>query len=399
MNIIKKYWNSAYLIILPLIPALCMCAGLFWTVCKYFGYYSDVSWSSIIIFDCSQIIYMGISIFIIYKNKDNPLYIASHLFQIKCYIMVLIVVQYTFILCLFPAPHTWECTIIFLLITVFFFDTRLQIINSAFCSLSLLINYAIKLEDFFPNRTAYTFQILSYQIVIYSLSVIVLTVIVHLTEAFLIQAQDSREKNAHLLQKQVQYYKQLDLMDQELRRFRHDIKNHFICIEALLEQGKEEELSRYFKDLQQSFCSREQLYYTGNSVTDAVLNYELHRHCEKNVCVTVSGILPQIQTVNAIDICSLFSNMLTNAIHATNMCHDKANQQLTIQFQHGKEYFSISIQNGSEQDLTNKEPEDNNNRNHGHGLYIIKEIVDKYNGFFEQIKENNVVHTTIILPL
>ncbi len=399
MNILKKYWNSAYLIVLPLIPALCMCAGCFWTICKSMGYYPEVSWLSVLLFDCSQIIYMGISLFIVFQNKRNPLYIANHLFQIKCYIMALITIQYSFILFLFPASYTWECTILFLLLTVFFFDTKLQIVNSVFCTVSLTISYILRPDVFLPGTTSQHFQILSFQIVIYSLTVVVLTVIVHLAESFLILAQDNRDKNSRLLQKQLEYYKHLDLMDQELRKFRHDINNHFICIDALLEKNDNKALLQYLRDMQQSYRSTECLYYTGNPVTDAILNYELHHHCKTCVNVTIYGALPRIETVSSMDLCTAFSNMLTNALHAVNACDKVDKPSLAVKMQHGKHYFSITITNDSDQPLPITQNTHGKNRNHGHGLHIITEVVEKYNGSFEQTEENHVVTTTLILPI
>lgn len=396
MDIVKKYWNFAYIIILPLIPALCMCAGIFWTVCKALGYYPEISWFAILLFDFSQIIYMSISLFIIYKNRRTPYYISEHLFLIKCYMMHLIVIQYSFILFLFPSAHTWECTVLFLLVTVFLFDTKLQILNSVFCFSSLAFSYLMNPELFIPVQTT---QILVYQLVVFLLTIFTLIVIVRSIELFLIQAQESQEQSTHLLEKQLSYYRQVDLMDRELRKFRHDIKNHFICIDALLEQGKNEELSAYFKDLQNRFHSQEHLYYTGNDITDAILNYELNYHCNEQMKVSVSGKLSPIVTVSSMDICTIFSNMLTNAIQAANICNASIGQILNIQFQSGNQYFSISIHNSCDKPLNTFSSTSKKNRNHGHGLHIIQDTVEKYNGFFEQTEENHIVSTTVILPL
>ncbi len=397
MDAIKKYWNFAYIIILPLIPALCMCAGTFWTICKALNYYPEISWYAILFFDCSQIIYMIISLYIIFQNKKNPHYISGNLFQIKCYIMLLVIIQYSIILFLFPATYTWECTIIFLLITVFFFDTKMQIINSVFCFSSLTFSYILRPDKFFPERTTQSFQMLAFQIVILVLTIFTLIIIVYQTELFLIQAQENSDNTTHLLEKQLSYYKQVDLMDKELRKFRHDIKNHFICIDALLEQGKSTELSEYFKDLLESFNSKERLYYTGNDVTDAILNSELNYHFDKQISVSVSGKLPAIETISSMDMCTIFSNMLTNAIHATSVCDAAIEPKLNIQFQSGSQYFSIIVQNSTKNPL--KTISSKMNRNHGHGLYIIRDTVEKYNGFFEQSEDNHMVTTTVLLPL
>ena len=68
MNIIKKYWDSVYIYILLLIPGLCICAGTYWTICKLFGMYSNLSWTQIIPFDLSHLLYLSIGIYFISED-------------------------------------------------------------------------------------------------------------------------------------------------------------------------------------------------------------------------------------------------------------------------------------------------------------------------------------------
>lgn len=396
MNIIKKYWESVYLFILPLLPGTCILAGVFWTIFKFLGYYPELSWGYFLAFDFSQIIYMAIALFIIHKNKRDGLFITRHLTQIKGYILIILLIQYQFILNLFPSSHMWECTILFLLVSMFFFDTKMQMINSIACIFLLVLSYVRYPEKFLPENNPYFIETISFQIVVLVTSTLLLILISYLVERFLIQEQENREENANLLRHQLDYYQQMDLMDQELRKFRHDIKNHFFCMEELLRQGKEKELTHYFEDLQDSFVS-EHLYFSGNSVTDAILNHELHHHCRDTVQISVSGTLTELETISSMDLCTIFSNMLTNAIAAVNQCEKKPAPRLEIQFQKGTRFFSITIRNQSSKSLP--ETISSKSRDHGHGLQKIRRVTEKYHGFFEQTQKNDLVTTTVYLPL
>ena len=94
MNIIKKYWESAYKYILLIVPGMCMCAGTYWTVCKFMGLYPSLKWYQIIIFDCTQLIYLSIALFFICQNRKNTSYISEHLSLVKAFITVSLFVQY-----------------------------------------------------------------------------------------------------------------------------------------------------------------------------------------------------------------------------------------------------------------------------------------------------------------
>lgn len=129
MNVIKKYWDSVYIYILLIVPVLCICAGVFWTVCKLAGLYPKLSWTSIGIFDGSQLIYLGASLYFIYRNKKDGSYIQTHLSKVKLFICTILLIQYAFILVLFPSYEVWGCTFIFFAAIVFLFDTKITVIS------------------------------------------------------------------------------------------------------------------------------------------------------------------------------------------------------------------------------------------------------------------------------
>lgn len=402
MDIIKKYWDSIYQYILLLIPFFCICAGVFWTICKILGQYPNISWIKIVLFDFSQLIYLVIAIYLIFQNKKEHTYIINHLICIKLYISIALLIQYNFILHLFPSDHVWECTFLFFAITVFFFDSKMMAMNIISYVCSLIIATLLKPSVFLPlDRVNYK-EIIAFRIVILLLTSFCIMIIVFFVERFLFQAQTSQKENIALLEKQLEHYQNIDLLDMELRKFRHDIRNHFLCMEHLFQSGRIEEFNVYFQDLKQSFAFQEKFYFSGNHIIDAILNNDLSRHCSGNVMVTVYGSLPEIHSISSMDLCTLFSNILSNAISSVNKCDSSMNPELTIHFQNGSRYFFIGVSNSiCENDVIKVSPQKkkSSNRNHGFGLNKIKEIVEKYNGTFEQKLDNQTITTEVYLPL
>lgn len=402
MNILKKYWDSVHIYILLLIPCTCICAGIFWTFFKLLGYYPHLSWTKIGIFDFSQIIYLGISIYFIIRNRKDSSYISNHMIYIKCYISIALFIQYIFILTLFPSTYVWECTFLFFAASVFFFDSKMMIIHVSCYSAFLLVAQILNPHTFLPLNEPNYIEIIAFRLLVLSFTALFLLLIVYFAEHFIIQALANEKENIHLLEKQVEYYKNTELMDIELRKFRHDIKNHFICLEQLLKDGNVEEFNIYFRDLEESFSSQEKIYFSGNHIIDAILNYDLSRYCSEFVKITVFGTLAEIQTVSSMDLCTLFSNILSNAIAATNECNADSKPELTIQFQSGTRYFSIEISNSiskNEQIKFYKKMKYNKDKNHRLGLNKIKEVTQKYNGSFEQYIKGQTLTTGIYLPL
>lgn len=402
MNIMKKYWDSVYVYILLLIPGLCIFAGAFWTIYKALGYYSNLTWLKIGLFDFSQIIYLGIALYFIFRNRKNPNYILNHLIYVKAFILIIVFIQYNNILFLFPSTYVWECTFLFFVSTIFFFDSKMTFINIISYLISLFAFHIFIPEKFLPLEEPDLGEIIAFRIANLILVAFCVFLIVYFVEKFLIQAQENGEENIYLLEKQLEYYKNAELLDTELRKFRHDIRNHFICLERLFNSGKEEELHIYFRDLQQSFAFQEKAYFSGNEIIDAILNYDLSYHCLEEVKITVYGILPELTSISSMDLCTLFSNMLSNSITSANKCVGMMDSELLIRFQSGNRFFSIAVSNSidyNDRDRIEMEKKNRKDKNHGFGLHKIKEVLEKYDGRFEQYIEGQILTVKVYLPI
>ena len=402
MNVIKKYWNQVYQYILLLTPCACMCAGIIYTIRKLSGWHPDTSWFFVILFDTSQIIYLFISLYFINYKKKHLSYSRKDIFKIKTFLTIALFIQYNFIVHCFPSTDTWSCTFIFMGFIAFLFDFKLTLIHISGYTIFLVIGHILYLEKLIPDFSGTKEEILPLRIIIYFLASLSIVLITYFVEKFLIEQQEEETENMILIEKQLEYYRNCDMMDKELRKFRHDIKGHFIGMSYLLKSKNYAELECYFKDLTDSFTFQEKLYFSGNLIIDSIINHDLHNLCNDHVQRNVSGILTDIKTVSSIDLCTIFSNLLSNAIRAANECSVEERPQLSVQFDYGTKFFSITIINSVSNDnlLIYKNSEQlPQNRNHGYGLHKIKSICEKYDGLFDQTIENHKITTTVYLPL
>lgn len=420
MKLITKYWNSIYICVLLMITGACFCAGLFFTFFKLLGNYPELSWIQILSFDFSHIVYIGIAIFFIVKNKKDYNYIPTHLRYLKSYTIVILIIQYVFILALFPSTYIWTLTYLFILGFIFFFDSRITGSMIVLLTLCLLFFIVQNPAEFLPLEKENYKEIIAFQAIEYCFICVFLMLTSLFVEKLLFKGRSDEEENMYLLERQLEYYHHTDLMDKELRKFRHDIKNHFLSMQELLKHQEYEKLTVYFEDLKHSFSFQEHMYFSGNLIVDAIMNYELTNRCSPKVQIHVTGSLTEITAVSSMDLCTLFSNLLSNAVSAVNEYAKQDSCSLFIHFQSGNKYFSITIANHTVLDdvpevsslfsiLSGKVTAQNRNisdndtpyedRNHGHGMSKIREVVQKYHGTMEHSIHQHVMTIKVYLPL
>lgn len=401
MNVIKKYWNDAYRYVLLLIPGNCICAGIIYTIGKINGWYPLVPWGLVLLFDFSQLVYLFISFCFMHHKKKVAYYSEKDIALIKLFVTISLFIQYNLIMNLFPTTNTWSCSFIFMGIVAFLFDTKLMLIHIIGYTVFIFVAHILHYEELVPQDPAVCIKLMSFEMLVYFLTSIAFLIITYLVERFLVQGQEQEAENIFLMEKQLEYYQSCDLMDREIRKFRHDIKGHFIGMEYLLENEKYDELVKYFKELNDSFAFQDKLYFSGNLIIDSILNYDIPNKCEPHVKRLVTGRLVELETVSSIDLCTLFSNMLSNAIRCANLCKDLEEPLLSVRFDYGANYFSITVVNTipdgySISKISNSHTLD---RNHGYGLSKIRYICEKYNGTFEQNSQEKKMTTTAYLPL
>lgn len=392
MNNIRHYWDTVYIWHLVFAPLACLSAGIYYTCARYFGYYSDVPWWLVCTFLGSQLLYLIIAGVLIYIRRKNRMEKEQYIGIVKWYITIMLLIQYVFVMFPFAAVHTWGCTFLFLIFILFLFDFKFMTGNILGYALIILAAHILYGDKHLAGNEMY--EVLLFRVAIFIDYGVAAIFISYYQEQFFKRIQMEQEKEDLQKSQQLAYYQNLDLMDKELRRFRHDIKNHFLCLEELFLKDQLPELKEYFANLVETYSETEQVYFSGNVIVDAILNYDMAHMLGSNVRPVVYGRLPDISTVSSMDLCTVFSNMLSNAIKGSNRIGRE--NELVIQFQGGDRYFSILVTNELGEGGEDKKADD---RNHGYGIQNIQEAADKYQGIFEQKEENGRFAMQVYLPI
>lgn len=197
---------------------------------------------------------------------------------------------------------------------------------------------------------------------------------------------------------QINHYKELEKMDAEMRRFRHDYTNHLRSVLSLIQMKEYSDAEEYIEKIQnKAYTSGAVLYYTGNKLADAILadkSAALDEHCK----IDYSGIMPA--SIENVDLCIILSNALDNAIEACRELDSPCTICLTAGEQQG--YFVMSLRNPTARtdsfyDIpTTTKPE---KEQHGMGLYNIESTVKKHEGQMKIKCENGMFELMLTMKL
>ncbi len=168
------------------------------------------------------------------------------------------------------------------------------------------------------------------------------------------------------------------LGDEELRRFRHDYRNHMIVVNAYLESGKTAEAREYLNTINGGINGVLNKIKTGNFVSDAILNSKAVSAAKFDTQISFSGRVPS-EGINSEDLCTILSNLIDNAIEA---CEKVAGRKkIEIESGEANGFLILSVSNPTVNGANPKFRTTKKDKlNHGIGLKNVERAIKKYNG-------------------
>ena len=196
-----------------------------------------------------------------------------------------------------------------------------------------------------------------------------------------------------------EYSEKMLTNDDELRRFRHDYRNHMIVINSLFENGQTDRAREYINNMNNSVSSSLTKISTGNFISDAIINNKAVVAAEHDVTIKFTGQVIPSGIADA-DLCTILSNTLDNAIEATQKLSGNKTINIDTALRNG--FFIMNISNPVETDVKIRrdgtvKSSKKNPGNHGYGMRNIQRAVHKYNGTVSTTCENKIFSVNIML--
>lgn len=199
------------------------------------------------------------------------------------------------------------------------------------------------------------------------------------------------------MQKQFEYYQSKQADEERVKSIYHDMKNHLLVLEN---KENTEETRAMAKKLREQIENYEEYTHTGNEFLDVIIKDKTRITKEKNIDFIVVIDFNNINSIEPLDISTIFGNALDNAIEGVEKLPE---EKRVIFVKAGKvnDFLSIVIENNynPEIKLENKKTTKKDTFLHGYGIQNIENAVEKYNGTCTITKENEKFTLKILIPI
>lgn len=190
-----------------------------------------------------------------------------------------------------------------------------------------------------------------------------------------------------------------------IRKVRHEMRNHMTNIKGLVAREQYEELESYIQELDDSIQALEYRYVTGNPVTDVLIN-DKWRQAEK-LGIKFEVDFHYVSNISVYDIAIVLNNLLDNAIEA---CEKVVSEQRYIQLilKRRNRFLLLEVENsfngilkwenGSRIPVTIKRNDlPDMLMEHGIGLKNVKDVANRYYGDLDIKVKENIFKVTVML--
>jgi len=217
--------------------------------------------------------------------------------------------------------------------------------------------------------------------IIGSLGLIVSSFIVmFLYEKFAIQSEiiNREQQYEQQLKSQSKHLDDILVMQNQIKGFRHDIKNHWVALRGYFQRNDYEGGIQYIDEMSDKLIEGEMID-TGNVALDAIISTKKALAEEKNIEFESTVQIPEKMPIEATDICIIFGNSLDNAIEACEKIKDDTKHiKLSVIFEEDAILCKVSNTISKGKKLSMKTTK-SDKENHGFGLDNIKQALSKYN--------------------
>ena len=252
------------------------------------------------------------------------------------------------------------------------------------------------------QSTLYTGRILQIYIVVS----IVLLIILTLFYAIFLMMALSLNKNArlqqenHFLSLQRSRYDNLCAAIEETRQVRHDIRHHYLQLAALAEKGDMEKIKEYLSAATGKI-SDYNLHFCENQAVDSVFGYYSTLAKRENIPFHALVSLPADLSIDEINLCLVFSNLLENAIQASAKT-EPARRKINVEvYPHHNHLLLIHVENTFDGKIQQKNNIFQSSKRSGNGIGIesVRHITDKNGGACDFTYEDGIFSAKIMLRI
>ena len=196
-------------------------------------------------------------------------------------------------------------------------------------------------------------------------------------------------------------YKEIERIQNETRRQRQELKNNYLVIETLARNKDMEGILDFIRDLYHKLTPESTKSRSGNMVVDAVLNHKMNILDVDGICFNLDLNIPSKLDVSEVVLCGVLGNALDNAIEACSRIPvEKRRIDISMKVEKKNLFIAVTntfdgvIRTDSKGHILTRKGEVSN---HGIGLPVIRQLLEKNNGSFEAVWDGDEFQLRIML--
>lgn len=218
-------------------------------------------------------------------------------------------------------------------------------------------------------------------------------------------SKDNQTKLEYELMKEKEKYSKESMeiikrSNEELREFKHDLKNYLLPLQEAMETMPQSEMAKVWEKINQKIEDVQTLIQTGNSYVDSMINTKITLARSEKVDVKCT-ILSKMEGIDDLEFCSVFGNLMDNAIEAERKVIEK--KEIIIFVEEKMGYLRLEIQNKIEKSVLNENSSLNTTKkdtsSHGIGHKSIKRTMQKVGGALKYYETGDLFCAEAVFPV
>lgn len=185
---------------------------------------------------------------------------------------------------------------------------------------------------------------------------------------------------------------------EEMKKFRHDIKNNFMVIEHMIQYKEYEAAKNYLQKYIDDYENSQESIQIDNLVVSAIINDKIRRYSALGF--DVRCFIPSKLVIEDVDLAKILGNLLDNACEYLTRENIYCEILIKVSTISETDLF-IELNNpckSSAEDPKLLKTKKSDTSNHGYGIMIVEDTVSKYNGLYHNEVINGNFITQILIP-
>lgn len=208
--------------------------------------------------------------------------------------------------------------------------------------------------------------------------------------------KESQQLTQRYLEEQKNHYEYLEKRETETKKFRHDLRSHMEMLSVLAKERRYDEFDKYVEEINLNIDRFGNNVTVQNGIVDAIINKYYSEAVANEVNMEVKGRFPSDCKIDAYHLCTIFSNILSNALEAT---VEASKKWISVECRYTDDNILVVVKNTFDNKDTARNGKARTHKqdtnNHGFGLENVKDSIRKYNGLYV-IDTNEDIYTITI---